>query len=67
MWEKQLEWLSATTPWDWTWHIIAAVLCVYFSVPQLCWPMIKRVINLYKKIRGTEPNSKNGDVVDNRP
>ncbi|KEO82306.1 hypothetical protein [Tumebacillus flagellatus] len=66
MWEKQLQWLSAATPWDWFWHIVAAVLCVYFSVPQLCWPMISRVIKWYKKRKGIvdQPSTSESSVVD---
>ncbi|PWK07009.1 hypothetical protein [Tumebacillus permanentifrigoris] len=58
MWEKQLEWLQAVTVWDWVWHIVAAILCVYFSVPQLCWPMISKVIKWYKKKRGITVTTK---------
>jgi hypothetical protein len=42
IWEMMNNWMAAATFWDWFWHIIAAVLALYFSVPQLWLPKVEK-------------------------
>ena len=58
MWDNIVKWMSEATLWDWIWHVVAVVIVVFLSVPQLWWPLVEK----YRKRNGQD--QQNPDQAD---
>jgi membrane protein implicated in regulation of membrane protease activity len=61
MWDNIVKWMSAATMWDWIWHIVAVVIVVFLSVPQLWWPLVEKY---RKKNAENEQNPEQADQAE---